>query len=380
MTPLKVLHVLGATDRGGIETWLVRLLPKLDRSRLQIDIAVHSPTAGAYDQTLSNLGVGIHRCTEPHKPWRYVPRLRAILNEHGPYQVLHGQQYLFNGALLRWARQAGVPVRIAHQHPLADIGGVSPLRWAYRRMMTALINRNATCLMYPSVASRIAFEALGGDPRLPSRIAPNCVELERFTRTIDRNEIRRSLGLPTDRPLVVYVARFVPHKRHALVFPVADRLQAKGQAVHFALAGSHGECHDQLAEQARGRSDVTLHTGLADVTSLLLAADAFFFPSIEEGFGVVAVEAQAAGLPVVATDLPSLREALCPGMHPLLFPADDAVKAADLLAPLLMDAERRLQLGNEGRAWAQQFSVDAAAQALQTCYDDLCAGLPQARG
>ena len=69
----------------------------------------------------------------------------------------------------------------------------------------------------------------------------------------------------------------------AFVWRVADALKARGISAHFALAGSHGECLEQLTEQTRGRSDISILLGLADVSQLLLAADVFFFPSIEEG-------------------------------------------------------------------------------------------------
>lgn len=372
MSAIRALHALGATNRGGIETWLVRILPHLDRKRIQLDLLVHDPNPGAYHQVFRDLGVGIHACPHPHRPWSYAPRLRRILTEQGPYQIFHGQQFLFNGALLRWADKAKIPIRIAHQHPLTDIRSGSPGRWLYRRLMGNWISRHATCLMFPSQASQDAYVSAHPAPGVPTILMPNCIDLERFTAPVDRLAVRQRFALPHDRPLVVYVARFATHKNHLLAFAIADRMRQLGKPIHLALAGSHGELLEEIQQRAAARDDVTVLTGLDDVTALLRAGDAFIFPSLEEGFGVVAVEAQAAGLPVIATDMPSIAEALCPEQRALQFAANDADQATRSLMSVLSDAALHQRLVNSGRTWAQRFSIPASAAALTNCYEDLC--------
>lgn len=372
MSVIRSLHALGATNRGGIETWLVRILPHLDRKRIQIDLLVHDPDPGAYHEVFRELGVGIHPCPHPHRPWSYAPRLKRILREQGPYQIFHGQQFLFNGALLRWASKAGIPIRIAHQHPLTDIRSGSPGRWIYKRLMGHWIARHASCLMFPSQASQDAYLDACPAPGVPVRLMPNCIDLARFAAPVDRPAVRKRFGLPMNRPLVVYVARFAAHKNHLLTLDIADRMRALGHPIHLALAGSHGELLEQIRERAAARDDVTVLTGLEDVTPLLLAGDAFLFPSLEEGFGVVAVEAQAAGLPVIATAMPSIAEALCPEQRALQFPANDAEHATKSLACILTDPGRREAVVIAGRAWAQRFSIPAAARELTDCYEELC--------
>jgi phosphatidylinositol alpha-mannosyltransferase len=87
---------------------------------------------------------------------------------------------------------------------------------------------------------------------------------------------------------------------------------------------------------------------------------------------VVAIEAQAAGVPVVATDLPALREAVTAGMHRLLFAPQDADGAATQLASLITDSVLRQRLTEEGRDFAARFSVTASADALMTGYHLHC--------
>jgi glycosyltransferase involved in cell wall biosynthesis len=194
------------------------------------------------------------------------------------------------------------------------------------------------------------------------------IDLAPFTRQVDRAAVRQKLGLPLDKPVISYVARFVPHKNHAQLVRVADRLNRDGNPYHFALAGSHGPLLSHLQEVAAARSDLSLFVGLRDISDLLLASDVFFFPSLEEGFGLVAVEAAAAGLPVVATDLPTIREATAPGHHPFMFPPDDDAKAEAALRAILGDPALRARLADEARQWAPRFSIGRSVAHLEAIY------------
>ncbi len=101
----------------------------------------------------------------------------------------------------------------------------------------------------------------------------------------------------------------------------------------------------------------------ADMPALYRAADAFAFPSEREGFGLVVLEAQASGLPVVTSDLPVLREFLSPDKDCLMVPAGDARRLADALAAAVRDAGLRERLVAAGRATAARFTWTAAAEA-----------------
>ena len=77
--PIRILHVVGRMNRGGVETWLLHVLRQVDRARIQMDFLVHSPEPGAYDAELRALGSRIIPCMRPSRPWKYARNFRRRL-------------------------------------------------------------------------------------------------------------------------------------------------------------------------------------------------------------------------------------------------------------------------------------------------------------
>jgi glycosyltransferase involved in cell wall biosynthesis len=99
-----------------------------------------------------------------------------------------------------------------------------------------------------------------------------------------------------------------------------------------------------------------------------MASDLFFFPSLEEGFGMVAAEAAAAGLPIVATNLPAIREACPPGHHRFMFCPNDDQAAAAHIETILGDTDLRKALVEEGRRWVQRYSFRNTLDQIVSIY------------
>ena len=77
--PIRVLHVVGGMNRGGVETWLMHLLRRVDRGRLQMDFLVQTDAPCAYDAEIRDLGARIISCPEPRRPWTHARNLSQIL-------------------------------------------------------------------------------------------------------------------------------------------------------------------------------------------------------------------------------------------------------------------------------------------------------------
>lgn len=366
--PVRVVQFVGSMVRGGIETWLMHMLRAIDRQQYQIDIVVKDPHPAAYDDEVRALGSRIFVC-ERSKILTYEHTLRQILQTHGPYHIAQSHMAFFSGYILKIAQEMGIPQRLAHYHPSGypQRGKFdNPLTdWLFLRML----RRHATHLVAPSQNSLRFIRSVSRANHLPATQVTNCIDLHAFAQPVDRVRVRRQHNLPTDLPLIVYVARFYPHKNHRQLLRVADQLNRDHLRAHFVLVGSHGPLLAALQEHIRSRTDVTLLLGLEEVAPLLLAADLFFFPSVDEGFGIVAIEAQAARLPVIATDLPAIREACAPELHPLLFQPDDDITAVAQLQRLLSDQLFYEQIATACHTWSQRFSVASSLNALLTVYN-----------
>lgn len=301
---IRILHVLGAFNRGGIEVWLLHLLRGIDRERFRLDFLVHTSATGALDEEIRALGSTILTCPYPARPWSYAWRLRRLLRQQGPYDVVHSHVHHFSGFVLRLAHEVGVPVRIAHSHT-SEAPQAGLLRRGYLALMRYWLFRHAT--IYLS-ASRQAHEALFGsqDNRDTQERLLRCgIDLTPFTEEVDSPAVRAELGLPPDAFVLGHVGRFVPCKNHQLLVAITAALRRRVPNSYLLLVGV-GELRPAIEEEAerRGVRDRVLFAGARnDVPRLLKGAmDVFVFPSLYEGLPLAAIEAQAAGLPCLLSD------------------------------------------------------------------------------
>jgi glycosyltransferase involved in cell wall biosynthesis len=365
--PIRILHVVGSMNAGGVETWLIHMLRLMNTDKFHMDFLVHTNQPCFYDDEIRSLGGHIIPCLNPSKPWLYNKNLRKVLYEHGPYDVVHSQLYLFDGFVVWAAHQETIPTIISHIHPLQDINSINIFRPIYQWLMCKLISKYTTHILCPSQSTAEKFSSICDISDKQVAILYNGVELKRFWKETDINAVRKSFNLPLDKPIVIYVARFDHHKNHQQILRIADSLDKN--EIHFVMVGSHGILLDSLKEKVRNRNDITMITGVKDISDILRASDLFFFPSLEEGFGVVAIEAAAAGLPIVATDLPTIREACAPSHHEFMFPPNNDEIALRNITTILKDEKLRKELSDDAKKWSANFSIEKSVEQLSSIYE-----------
>ncbi|MDO9027861.1 MAG: glycosyltransferase [Candidatus Roizmanbacteria bacterium] len=311
--PARVLHVLGSLDRGGAETWTVQLLECLDPQRVQVDILVHR-RGGAYEEHVRSLGAGIFSCGCPHWPLEYMNNLNRFLREQGPYDVVHSHLHLFSGLVLRVAHGASVPGRIAHARNSRDGQSMTPYRLAYRALMRYWIKRYATHLLAVSTtAAEGTFwkgVVQGGQCRILTGINFSPFQVEG-----DRERVREELGIPNKSLVVGHVGSFRRQKNHKFLLEVAEQLLEIWPETIFLLMGD-GALRRSIEEAVRALGIQRSFRFLGercDVPQLLRAMDVFVFPSLYEGMPRVLLEAQAAGLPCIASQNITPEAAAWPG-------------------------------------------------------------------
>ena len=213
--------------------------------------------------------------------------------------------------------------------------------------------------------------------RIDAIHVPPGVDVERFVPLdpAERTAARERLGLPTDTPLVVSVSRLVPRKGMDVLIEAVTRLNRDGHDVHLAIAGG-GRDEKRLAgiaEKTGGPVTFLGRVSDADLPDLYGCGDVFAmlcrnrWAGLErEGFGIVFLEAAAAGVPQLAGDSGGAAEAVADGETGFVVrDPTSASEVADHLRAILDDAELRGRFASEGRTRTEvEFSYDVLAARL----------------
>ena len=308
MKLLRILHVLGAMNRGGVETWLMHVLRNIDRDRFQTDFLVHTDQPAAYDSEVLALGSRILRCPHTENPPLYATRFLQIVRRNGPFDVLHSHVHHFSGFVLALGRIAGIPVRIAHSHSDSKAADSKArlVRRIYLRAMERLIRTHQTdgfAASGPSAAALFG-DRWQQDRRL--RVLYCGIDLAPFRTPFDPAAIRAELGFSRDDVIFGHVGRFDPEKNHFFFLEVAACTLNLEPRAKFLLVGD-GPLRPEVEKRAGalGLKDRIVFAGLrSDIPRLMMGAmDVLLMPSLYEGICLVLMEAQAAGLPYVVSDV-----------------------------------------------------------------------------
>ncbi|WP_448382807.1 glycosyltransferase family 1 protein [Desulfosoma sp.] len=320
--PIRVLHVFGRMNRGGAETFIMNVYRHIDRGKIQFDFAVHSDEPGHYDEEIRSLGGRIFILPRPHLSVlpAYNRALTRLLSKEGSYAVVHSHVHFYSGIPLAIAASAGTPMRIAHSHNTSDGKTTTLPRRLYRRYMRHQMFRYATHMLG---CSRAACEGLYGsrcwhDPRV--QVVHYGIDLTPFeSLSMTPKALRRKLGLPEDGYIVGHVGRFDVQKNHFFLIELFTHLLGCLPTARLVLVGD-GPLRPDIERQVRGNGieDRVFFLGVrADVPEIMGCVDAFLLPSFWEGIPLVLLEAQAAGVPCIVSDVISDESDLRIG---LLFP------------------------------------------------------------
>lgn len=291
---------------GGIESFLNNTLSYMDRSEIEVDIITACLKESVFTSDLEEKGIGFFELSgSQYRIFKNNRMFRDLLRER-KYDVVHFN--LFQGLSLRFvhiAKQAKVPVRIAHSHNTAlRKNRITWLKMILHRMGRARFTRDATELW---ACSEKAAEFLFS-PRILAKktyhFIPNGIETERFCfdNTI-RTAIRSELNL-TDNFVIGNIGRLCYQKNQDFLLDVFTKVVEARPNSRLLLVGE-GDWESRLKAKAAQLqiADKVLFYGATNQPEYLYSAmDVFAFPSLFEGLGIVAVEAQASGLPVICSE------------------------------------------------------------------------------
>lgn len=197
------------------------------------------------------------------------------------------------------------------------------------------------------------------------RIMPNWVNIRRFATGLSREESRRDLGIPAEARVVLFVHRLSRRKGAQRIPEIAAEVTKQEKGVMFIVVGGGPEAESlKFKVQSLKLGPRVWLVGEVphrDIPVYFRCADILLMPSEEEGLPHVLLEAQASGLPYVASDVGGVREITPPVLREYLVPSDAAHLFSQNIEKLLgLDSLERLRIGREMGAWVRQYDLPEA--------------------
>jgi starch synthase (maltosyl-transferring) len=335
-----ILYLITDLDVGGAERALLELVGRLDRTRFRPTVCSLA-SDGSLAKEFSDLGVPVVHLGMD-RLWQIPHALRLLrLLRGGRFDILH--TFLFHANVLGrvLGRIAGVPV------VLSGIRVAEP-RW-WHLLLERWTAPLADMLVAVSDGVRRHMIQRAGIP--PDRIVtiPNGVDLERFE--VPRGRFRSAEGISESRLVVSMVGRLDEQKGLTFLLRAVPRVVADHPEARFYFVGEGPEkgALQRLCRELEIEQFVRFLGFRSDVPSVLRDSDVFVLPSLWEGLANAMLEAMAAGLPVVVTDVEGVRDVVTDGETGLVVAPADPVALAHALGHLLRDPGLRGRLGRAGR-------------------------------
>ena len=389
----------GAGDAGGMNIYVVESAERMAAMGVSVDIFTrrHNPDLPDIVELSSgvrvrHINIGACSATKEELP-ALIPNLSDAFSkvlEDEKYDVLHSHYWISGKVAMPVAKKFGIP--LAHtMHTMARVKNMNLAEGERPEPMIRVQGETQVVAAADALIANTDAEAASlvslyeACPDNVSVVSPG-VDLYTFTAGSGRKAAREAVGLPQDAHILAFVGRIQPHKGpEVLIRAVAEMLNhsphLRPKLITVIMGGASGS---GVGEVERLK-DLVSWLNISDVVRFenpvpraqipqwYRAADLVCVPSYSESFGLVALEAQACGTPVVATAVGGLRTAVADGISGVLVDGHDPRAWSSVLARLLQEPQRRVLLSMGAIEHASHFGWDATARGTLDIYDRIIA-------
>ena len=311
----KIVFFSHGLSANGIETFLVNVLKKINKSKYNITvvIAIDEGVECLHEKTVADMGIRIFHAGDLDsikKKMQYIKNVKKFLSSE-KFDIAHSNMDLLNGITLTIARKCEIPVRICHAHnsksQYEPVGRLAKLKKSvqkiYSQLMKKMIIKSSTELL---ACSDVAAEYFYGQRN--STLIYNGIDTAEFKvpESFDRKRYSKTIGADgNEKHLLVSVGRLSMQKNPIFAVEIIAKLAKIRDDFKYFWVGC-GELEDEAKEKAEqlGVTDKIVFTGVrTDVKNILACCDCFLMPSLFEGLPFSLVEAQAAGLKCIVSDV-----------------------------------------------------------------------------
>ena len=295
----RILHIIGAMNRAGAETMVMNLYRVLDKTQYQFDFVYFTEEKCDFDEEILALGGKIYRLPLSNFAGRTWAMFRFLYsNKH--FHAIHSHMFLNIGFDFTAAYFAGYRNLIAHSHNTSNSTSSSIIQTIYALFSKVLIN------LFTKTYLACGREA--GDYLFYKNkqviVLPNAIDFEVFRKNTTSHNLRNSFSCNENTLLMCQIGRFLEVKNHIFSLKLAHYMKQQNidfQLLYIGTGLLEKEIQKTVIELQV--SDVVHFLGLrSDIPDVLIQCDVMLMPSIHEGFPVVLVESQVAGIPALISD------------------------------------------------------------------------------
>jgi len=397
----------GTGDAGGMNVYVVESAKRMAAAGVKVDIFTRATSSSLPAKVEIADGVEVHHLVAgPYQglakedlPGQFCALSSALMREEalrdqGHYRLIHSHYWL--SGQVGWVAAERWNVPLVHtMHTMAKVKNAALAEGDLPEPTGRAIGEEQVVAASDALIANTEAEAASlvglysANPQKVHVVAPG-VDLEMF-KPGSKKEARKLLDVREDAILLSFVGRIQPHKGPDTLIRAASEIikidpNLRSRLEIAVVGGASGSTTEpsRLRELAAwlGISDMIRFVEPADRAHLsewYRASDIVVVPSHSESFGLVALEAQACGTPVVATAVGGLRTAIRDGISGLLVDGHDPKSWASVLYRLAIEEERRNELGRGALEHASHFGWQATAEKMLAVYDSLLSGKAQLR-
>jgi glycosyltransferase involved in cell wall biosynthesis len=380
---VRIMFVINGLGTGGAERSLGEMLPIFERGSVSGTIVCLDRRSEGVQASAEASGADVRFVSAGGWVGR-VRGARELISEMRP-DLVHTTIFEADVVGRLAAVRTATPlltslVNTSYARVRAEDPAITPWKLSAARQVDGWTARHLTAHFH--AITNAVKDAAVGDLRIqPSRITvvergrdPGRLGLPSADR---RAEVRRRLGVDPDHPVLVTVGRQEFQKGQWHLIDAMPRVLGVYPETRLLIAGRTGNASDRLQEamrRARLNGQVEFLGHRDDVPNILAAADLFVFPSLYEGLGGALIEAMALGLPIVASDLPAIREVVDDGLNAVLVPPGSPSELAAAITSVLADPARRLAMGRHGRRiFEERFTLERSATRMLELFERVAA-------
>lgn len=300
--PIRIAHILGKMDSGGIESVLMNYYHAIDSSKIQFDFFLDKTSKFPQQAELIKNGTRFFLLPPYSKIWKYQKSLYTYLCEN-KYKIIHSHLSTMSIFPLFAAQRANIPIRICHNHTTAS--WAEPKKTFFKYILRPFYRFFATDYF---ACGEKAAKWMYGEKNFKKNkifIMPNAIDKKKFEYNKDfRKKIREEFKISDTDLIIGHIGRFCTQKNHIFLLDIFNTLHKKNKNSKLLLVGE-GNLKNNIKEkvaQLQLEQNVIFAGTRKDTYHLYNAIDVFCLPSKYEGLPVVVVETLMNGLPTICSN------------------------------------------------------------------------------